>query len=108
MSESKEAAKAAKKLGKARAKAIKKGAVPPDGAPRPEAAAGSPQAGPTPAERSADAAEQQMLIRRRQMWISLAVAIVALTTFIYSAAKCQSSPAGPSDPGATSQSPEAS
>ena len=88
MSESKDAAKAAKKLAKSRAKALKKGAVPPDSAPRPKAAAGSPQSGPTPAERSADAAEQHVLIRRRQMGISLAVAIIALTTFTLSVSDC--------------------
>ena len=88
MSESKDAGKAAKKLAKARAKVLKKSAAAPDDARRPEAAAGAPRSGSTPAERSAAAAEQHVLIRRRQMRISLAVAALALATFILSVSDC--------------------
>ena len=57
MSESKESAKAAKKLSKAQVKAAKKGHAP----HQTKTAA----AGDTPAERSAQAAEHQLAIRRR-------------------------------------------
>jgi hypothetical protein len=78
MPESKEQAKAAKKLAKAQAKALKKGrAQPPDSGSKPDDPAGL-----TPAERSARAAEQQLAVRRWQMWIALAMMLVALTTFI--------------------------
>ena len=78
MPESKEQAKAAKKLAKAQTKAIKKGrAVPPGRSPE-----STDAAGPTPAERSAKAAEQQLAIRRWQMWIALTMMLVALTAFI--------------------------
>ncbi len=78
MPDSKEDSKSAKKLAKAQAKALKKGrTVPPNTGPKSRDAAG-----PTPAERSAKAAEEQLIIRRRQMWIALAMVLVALTAFI--------------------------
>ncbi len=72
-------AKVAKKLAKAAAKARKKQATAPDhGQP------GSPSA----AERSATAAEQQLLIRRRQMWISLVGVLAALLTVVIALTQC--------------------
>ncbi len=78
MPDSKEETKAAKKLAKAQAKALKKGrAVPLDPGPQRR-----DTAGPTPAERSAKAAEEQLIVRRRQIWIALAAVLVALAALI--------------------------
>ncbi len=82
MSESKESAKAAKKLSKAQVKAAKKGHPPYQTEPT--------AAGGTPAERSARAAEQQLAIRHRQMWISLVAVAIALATLTFSVSKCES------------------
>ena len=78
MPDSKEESKASKKLAKAQAKALKKGrAAQPDPGPQ-----HLDTAGPTPAERSAKAAENQLAVRRWQMWIALAMVLVAITAFI--------------------------
>ena len=78
MPDSKEEAKAAKKLAKAQTKALKKvRAEPQDAGPQRR-----DLAGPTPAERSAKAAEEQLIIRRRQIWIATAAVLVALAALI--------------------------
>lgn len=78
-------AKAAKKAAKAQAKIEKKLAKKGVGeAPPAPGTAGLPGAkpGPTPAERSAAAAERQARLHGYRMWISLAAALVALATLL--------------------------
>ena len=80
--------KAAKKVAKAQAKLEKKLAKKrPDGAGEearlsPTQARSSEPHGPTPAERSAAAAEHQVRLHRYRMLISLAAAVIALVTFL--------------------------
>ncbi len=80
--------KAAKKVAKAQAKLEKKLAKKrPDGAGEearcsPTQARSSEAHGPTPAERSAVAAEHQVRLHRYRMLISLAAAVIALVTFL--------------------------
>ncbi len=90
----KEQAKAAKKAAKAQAKLLKKlgksGAAsalgPPDGVglspSRPESS--SSDSRPSPAERSAAAAEEQVELRRRELWVSVVSTLIALVTLVLS------------------------
>jgi hypothetical protein len=90
MSESKDAAKTAKKAAKSQAKIEKKlgnlrtptaEAPPTAGASSSWDSADSPPT-PTPAERSAGAAERQVTLQRYRVLISLIAAAVALATFL--------------------------
>ncbi len=80
--------KAAKKVAMAQAKLEKKLAKKrPDGAGEearlsPTQTRSSEAHGPTPAERSAAAAEHQVRLHRYRMLISLAAAVIALVTFL--------------------------
>ncbi|NOX53728.1 MAG: hypothetical protein GXP27_04695 [Planctomycetes bacterium] len=85
----KEQAKAAKKLAKAQAKAMKKGAALPaiPGGPSAPTGTSGPsgsEAGLSPAERSAAAAEEQVHLRRRELWVSIISTLIALVTLILS------------------------
>lgn len=82
MSEQKDAAKAAKKAAKSRAKINKKLSKEQRGAPPTEACTAPRDPGPTPAERSAAAAERQVRLQRFRVWISLTAALIALATLL--------------------------
>ena len=97
MDDPKKAAKAAKKAAKAQAKLDKKAAkeaplvgtvdvVQPGAAPSaPAPVKPSPpgaKLGPTPAERSAAAAERQVQLQRYRVWLGILAVLVALATFL--------------------------
>ena len=87
MDESKEEAKIAKKAAKAAAKAQKKASVQMDSAPPHEVVEPLPSTGatkeePSPAERSAAAAERQVRLQTYRVLIAVVVALVALATLI--------------------------
>jgi hypothetical protein len=74
--------KTAKKLAKARLKEAKKRAAA-EATPAPSAQIEKPSAGgPTPAERSAAAAERQVRLQRLRVIIALAATIVGLLTLL--------------------------
>lgn len=88
MDSSKEASKAAKKAAKAEVKRQKK--LKPDGTV--SAAAGAPPAasttvpessGPSPSERSAEAAERQVGLQRWRVTIAIITLLVALASLVY-------------------------
>ena len=88
MGEAKDAAKAAKKAAKAEKKRQKKAPTEspaetpaPDPAPAP-APSTVLESGPTPAERSAAAAERQVRLQRYRVWLALITAIVAAAALI--------------------------
>ena len=90
MSESKDKAKAGKKATKAAIKQQKKSAGPPgthasidDQPSRPEATSTQGNAAlPTPAERSAFAAERQVRLQKLRVLLALAALLVAIGTFL--------------------------
>ena len=91
----KSSAKAQKKAAKALAKAQKKGA-PQQQAPD-EQDGPAPHVGPTPAERSATAAERQVVLHRRRFWVSLLGVLVAIVSLIVSVFVWQRSSHTPAD-----------
>lgn len=87
MGDPSETAKAAKKAAKAQAKLDKKLAKKGAGDPRAHAAStassgGSGDAGLSPAERSAKAAERQATLHQYRVWISLVIALLALVSLL--------------------------
>lgn len=88
MDKSKDATKAAKKAAKAQAKLQKKltkvgggqaGTEPTEAVVAPRA---STDSGPTPAERSAAAAERQVRLQRYRVWFAFLMVFVAVATFL--------------------------
>ena len=88
MDDAKDAAKEAKKAAKAQVKRQKKLAkkcAESAGADAPQVLPPSDttvESGPTPAERSAAAAERQLSLQRYRVWISLVIALIALVSFL--------------------------
>lgn len=88
MDDAKDAAKEAKKAAKAQAKLQKKLAKKgvesacADAPQAPPPSGTAVESGPTPAERSAAAAERQISLQRYRVWISLLIALIALVTFL--------------------------
>jgi len=91
MDDAKDAAKEAKKAAKAQVKLqkklAKKGAesARADASRIPASSGATVESGTTPAERSAAAAERQIVLQRYRVWISLLVALLALVTFLVAA-----------------------
>jgi len=88
MDDAKDAAKEAKKAAKTQAKLqkklAKKGAesARADAPQIPASSGAAVESGPTPAERSAAAAERQIALQRYRVWISLLIALIAVVSFL--------------------------
>ena len=87
--------KAAKALAKAKKKAAKQHELEPVAAV--EKSAPAEPTGPTPAERSAAAAEQQVVLHRRRFWVTFGGVLVALMSLIVSVLIWQRTGRAPAD-----------